>query len=187
MKNLLLVPELRDDLTFSLGTFSAQSLSYVDENDLLTEVRNFSNFLVEMDRISLSEQGQTEHGFLDFLFTYRREAGPAGTTANFSATDLLRCCTTRGSQRLLHSVFCLGGNVQSSSTTPCDGIGHLSTDVTSGVCAVILSYLVAHRVRRYGSVTGPKLNETMETHRRLVDLSELSEDTLWDDIGIVTG
>ena len=51
-----------------------------------------------------------ERGILNFLTTYRRHAGPAGNTADCSAIDLLKFPATRGSQRLLKSVFCLGGS-----------------------------------------------------------------------------
>ena len=148
-------------------------------------MRNFTDLLTGMNRIALSGQGQMERGFQDFVATYRRKLGPAVARADCSAIDLLRYCATRGFQRLLQSVFCFGGGIQIPTNTSCDGIGHLFSDVISGVCAVILSYLVAHRVRIYGSASGPLLEEIMESHTRLVDLTELSEDMLWDDIGIV--
>ena len=57
----------------------------------------------------------------------------------------------------------------------------------SNVCAVISGYLAASRVRSYGSVSGPLLEEVMESHRRLIDLAEITEEMLWDDIVIVAG
>ena len=110
-----------------------------------------------------------------------------GATVDGSATDLLRCCSTRGAQQLLQSVMCLSGGVPNSTSVSCDGVGYLSTDVTSGVCAVILSYIVSNQVRSYGSVSGPLLEEVMDADRRLIDLSELTEGMMWDDIGIVSG
>ena len=46
---------------------------------------------------------------------------------------------------------------------------------------------MAHRVRSYGSVSGPLLEEILDSYRILVDLSELSEDMLWYNIGIFAG
>ena len=99
--------------------------------------------------------------------------------------EMLQYSWTCGSQRLLQSVLRLVESVQCPTSAACDGIGRLSSDVTSRVCSVILSYLSAHRVCSYGTVSGPK--EILESHRRLVDLSDLSKGTLWDDIGIVAG
>ena len=87
----------------------------------------------------------------------------------------------------MQSIFCLGGGVQIPTNTSCDGIGPLSSDVTCEMCAIILSYVAAHRVRSYEIVSGPLLEEFLESHRRLVGLSDLSEDMLRDDIGIVAG
>ena len=140
-----------------------------------------------MGRISLVEQDRMELGFLEFIRAFRCEPRPAGATAEYSAVDLLRCCSSRGSQSLLQLVFCLGGVVQSTCNTICEGIGHLPSDVMSCVCAVISGYLSANHVRSYGSVSGPLLEEVMESHRRLVDLSEITEGMLWDDVGIVAG
>ena len=52
---------------------------------------------------------------------------------------------------------------------------------------MVQGYLVANHIRSYGSVSGPLLEEIMESHRRVVDLNELTESMLWDDIGIVAG
>ena len=100
---------------------------------------------------------------------------------------MLRCCSSRSAQNLLQSVFCLEGGVQGSRNTCCDGIGHLTSDVTSGVCSVMLGFLAATYVRSNGSVRGPLLEEVRESQRRLIDVSELNEGMLWDDIGIVVG
>ena len=64
-------------------------------------------------------------------------------------------------------------------------MGRLSGDVTSSVCATILSYLKAHQLRVYESVEGPLLDEVTEAIRRIVDLSGFTEELLWDDIGVV--
>ena len=187
VRNVLLLPGICDDLAFVRSVFSSPRLVCVAETDLVAEIRNFTGLLVEMGRISLVEQDRMELGFLEFIRAFRCEPRPAGATAEYSAVDLLRCCSSRGSQSLLRLVFCLGGVVQSTCNTICEGIGHLPSDVMSCVCAVISGYLSANHVRSYGSVSGPLLEEVMESHRRLVDLSEITEGMLWDDVGIVAG
>ena len=92
--------------------------------------------------------------FLEIIANFRRESRLSGSTSEYSAIDILRFCSSRGAQSLLQSVFCLGGGMQGTTNTFCDGIEHLSSDVTSGVCAVILGYLPANRVSSYGSVSG---------------------------------
>ena len=184
VKNVLLLPGIRDDLAF---VRSVSSLVCVAEADLLAEIHNFTGLLAEMGRISLVEQGQMELGFLEYTTAFRREPRPAGATADCSAVDLLRYCSSRGAQSLLQFVFCLGGGVQDTSNATWEGIGHRSSDVMSCICAVISGYLSANHVRSYGSVSEPLLEEVMESHRRLVDLAEITEDTLWDDVGIVAG
>ena len=121
------------------------------------------------------------------MTAFRREPRPAGTNSEYSAVDLLSYCSNRGAQSLLQLVFCLGGGVQSTCNTICEGIGHLPSDVMSCVCAVTSGYWSANHVRSYGSVSGPLLEEVMESHRRVVDLSEITEGMLWDDVGIVAG
>ena len=187
VKNVVTLPGLRDDLSFVRSVFSLPSLHFIAEDALLEEVRNFTDLLVEMNRISYSEQGQTERGFLEFIPNFRRDSKLAGNAVDYSAIDLLRCCSSRAAQNLLQSVLCLEGGVQSSCNTCCDEIGQLSSDVTSGVCSVILGYLAATHVRGYGSVSGPLLQGVRESQRRLIDLSEFNEGMLWDDIGIVVG
>ena len=145
--------------TLGRCVFSLPSLRFIAEDALLEEMRNLTDLLVEMNRISYSEQGQMERGFLEFIANFRRDSRPAGTSVEFLAIDLLRCCSSRGAQNLLQSVLCLEGGVQSSRNTCCDGIGHLTSDVTSGVCSVILGYLAASHVRSYGSVSGLLLEE----------------------------
>ena len=187
VKNILLLPGVRDDLSFVRWVFSLPSLNVLPKDALLSEIRVFTNLLVELGRISLAEQGHMKRGFLEFISEFCRLFGASGSDVNLSVIDLLRCCRNRGSQDLLRSVFCLDGGLQNSNSLLCDGIGHLSDEITSGVCAVVHGYLAANHIRSYGSVSGPLLEEVIESHRRAVDLNELTENMLWDDIGIVAG
>ena len=63
----------------------------------------------------------------------------------------------------------------------------MTSDLTNSVCATILSYLKTHHIRTYESVSGPLLEEVVEANVRIVDLTEFTEEKLWNDIGIVTG
>ena len=187
VKNIISLPGVRDDLSFVRGVFSLPSLNVLPEDALLSEIRVFTNLLIELGRISLAEQGHMERGFLEFVSDFRRVFGASGSSVNLSVIDLLRCCRNRGSQNLLRSIFCLDGRPHNSNSLLCGGIGHLSDEVTSGVCDVVQGYLAANHIRSYGSVSGPLLEEIMESHQRVVDLNELTESMLWDDIGIVAG
>ena len=64
-------------------------------------------------------------------------------------------------------------------------VGQLSSDVTTSVCSSILSFFKSHSVRNYESVSGPMLYEVYESFGRLTVLPELTEDMLWDDVGVV--
>ena len=78
VKKILLLPGIRDDLSFALGVFSRPSLSYIAEENLPDEVHNFTDLLKEVGRISFSEQSHMERGFLDFIAIYRRVSRPGG-------------------------------------------------------------------------------------------------------------
>ena len=56
VKNVLLLPGIRDDLAFVQSVFSSPRLVCVEESVLLAEIRNFTGSLVEMEWISLVEQ-----------------------------------------------------------------------------------------------------------------------------------
>ena len=48
-----------------------------------------------------------------------------------------------------------------------------------------MSFLKAHRIRRYESVSGPFLEEIAESFGRFTTLSDVTDDMLWDDVGVV--
>ena len=57
--------------------------------------------------------------------------------------------------------------------------------MTTNVCSSILSYLKTHSIRQFESVSGPLLEDIVESTTHFTDLSELSEEMLWDDVGVV--
>ena len=109
VKNIISLPGVRDDLSFVRGVFSLPSVNVLPEDALLSEIRVFTNLLVELSRISLAEQGHMERGFLEFVSDFRRLFGASGSNVNLSVIDLLRCCRNRGSQNLLRSIYFLDG------------------------------------------------------------------------------
>ena len=54
-------------------------------------------------------------------------------------------------------------------------------------CAELVGrdFLKAHCIRTYESVSGPLLEELSEAFGRFTTLSDVSEDLLWDDVGVV--
>ena len=51
----------------------------------------------------------------------------------------------------------------------------------------MLSYLTSQNIRSIDSISGELLSETVDANKRLVELSDLTEESLWDDVGIVAG
>ena len=109
-------------------------------------------------------------------------ASPASTELG-----LLRACVSEASVRFLRFLLCLCERPHFQLATKCIAVGQLSSDVTSGICASILRYLKALRVRNYESVSGLLLEEMVEASGRLVDIPGFIEEMLWDDIGMVGG
>ena len=64
-------------------------------------------------------------------------------------------------------------------------MGLLRGNATTSVFASILSFLKSHCVRHFESVSGPLLEEICDAMSRFTVLSEMTEDMLWDDVGIV--
>ena len=120
-----------------------------------------------------------------FVSNYRALVGPSVVSTAGSEIDLLRACDSEASVRFLRFLLCLCESPQFLLETKCVEVGRLSDDVTSSVCATVLSYLKAHQLRVYESVGGPLLDEVTEAIGRIVDLSGFTEELLWDDIGVV--
>ena len=81
--------------------------------------------------------------------------------------------------------MCLSGSPFFPASLSCVSVGLLRRSVTSSVCASILSFLKAHCIRHSDSVSGPLLEEIGDAMSRFTVLSEMTEDMLWDDVGVV--
>ena len=83
--------------------------------------------------------------------------------------------------------MCLGETPVFPSGVRCASVGGLSSDVATSVCSSILSYLKTHSVRQFESVSGPLLQDVVESTGHFTDLADLTEEMLWDDVGVVAG
>ena len=81
--------------------------------------------------------------------------------------------------------MCLSGSPVFPANLSCVSVGLLSGNATTSVCASILSFLKSHCVRRFESVSGPLLEEGCDAMSRFTVLWEMTEDMLWDEVGIV--
>ena len=102
-----------------------------------------------------------------------------------SAVKILRACDSVSAQRLFRFLMCLNESPLFPLRTVCNRVGQLQSDITTSVCSSVLSFLKAHCIRTYESVSGPLLEELSEAFGQFTTLSDVSEDLLWDDVGVV--
>ena len=126
-----------------------------------------------------------DRGFPLFLERYRRLVVDVSIEDAGSAVEIFRVCDSAPVRRLFRYLMCLNESPLLPMGASCLEVGQLSSDVTTSVCSSILSYLRSHSVRNFESVSGPILEEICESFGRFTVLSELSEDMLWDDVGVV--
>ena len=81
--------------------------------------------------------------------------------------------------------MCLSGSPLFPASLSCVSVGLLRRSVTSSVCASVLGFLKAHCFRHSDSVSGPLLEEIGDAMSRFTVLSEMTEDRIWDDVGVV--
>ena len=119
------------------------------------------------------------------MTNYRRDATDVALDSCSSAVDILRACDTVHSQRLFRFLMCLSGSPLFPANLSCVSVGLLRGKATTSVCASILSFLKSHCVRHFESVSSPLLEEIGDAMSRFTVLSEMTEEMLWDDVGIV--
>ena len=81
-------------------------------------------------------------------------------------------------------LMCLGETYVFPAGVSCVSVGGLSSDVTTSVCSSILSYLRTHSIRLFETVSGPLLEEVTESIGHFTALADLTEEMLWDDVGV---
>ena len=140
---------------------------------------------MDLNRIGLAEKRRLDRSFATFLTTFRRLAVDVSVESASSPVGIIRACDNVVSQRLMRFLMCWGEIPLFPANVSCVGVGELSSDVTTSVCSSILSYLEARHVRHLDSVSGPLVEDVMDSTGLLTALSELTEDMLWDDVGVV--
>ena len=185
VEEVLQIRGMKESVSFHLSVCCPAVLLCGDANVLASEVEQFTELLIDLRRISTSEKRQMDGSFRSFLTNFRRGATDVAVDSCSSAVDILRACDNLHSQRLFRFLMCLGGSPLFPGTLSCVGVGQLRANVTTSVCATILSFLKTHCVRQFESVSGPLVEEVVDAISRFTVLSELTEEMLWDDVGVV--
>ena len=176
---------MREAVTFHLSLCCPAVLLFGETAVLTNEVERFTELLMDIRRINMSETRCLDGSFRAFLNNYRRDATDAAIDSCSSAVDILRACDTVHSQRLFRLLTCLSGSPLFPAILSFVSVGLLPGNATTSVCASILSFLKSHCVRRFESVSGALLEEVCDAMSRFTVLSEMTGDMLWDDVGIV--
>ena len=185
VEDILSCHGMREAVTYHLSLCCPAVLLSGETAVLTNEVEQFTELLMDLRRINVSEKRRLDGSFRAFLANYRRDATDAAIDSCSSAVDILPACDTVHSQRLFHFLMCLSGSPLFPANLSCVSVGLLSGNVTTSVCASILSFLKSHCVSRFENVSGPLLEEVCDAMSRFTVLSEMTEDMLWDDVGIV--
>ena len=69
-KDYLLNPSLLEEVNVLLSVINPVALRRAESNYLSKEVRTCTALSIDPNRITLSEQGQSEHGFITFVAAY---------------------------------------------------------------------------------------------------------------------
>ena len=182
---VLNVKGLKDEVTFHLSICCPVILAEAEAELVVQEASRFTELLLELKRITSAERRRMDRDMPNFVAKYRSLVSPEVLATAGTEIDLFRACARESSVRFLRFLLCLCESPQFPLATKCVQVGHMSSDVTSSVCATVVSYLKAHRIRLYESVEGPLLDEVSEAVGRITDLSDFTEELLWDDIGII--
>ena len=140
---------------------------------------------MELRRVTVVEKRRLDSSFPLFLANFRRIATGVTSDSASSSVEILRACDGVPAQRLFRYLMCLNESPLLPLRTVCGSVGYLRSDITTSVCSNVLSFLKAHCIRSYESVSGPLLKEIAESFGRFTTLSDVTEDMLWDDVGVV--
>ena len=184
-EEMLSVNGVREEVTFHLSVGCPAVLLQGDVPVLQREVERFTALLVDLKRIGPAEKTQMDGSFAAFVTNFRQSSIDVPVDSASVAVDILRACGKASCQRFFRYLMCLSEAPLFPLDVSCASVGGLSSDVTTSVCSSILSYLKTHSVRQFESVSGPLLEDIVESTSHFTDLSELSEEMLWDDVGVV--
>ena len=182
---LLSVDGMREEMTFNLSVCCPALLLAGDVSLLSEEVSHFTKLLLDLRRVTALEKSRMDRSFPSFLERFRNMASSVYINDACSAVEIFRVCNSVPMRQLFRYLMCLSESPLMPLSTGCVEVGQLSSDVTTSVCSSILSFLKSHSVRNYESVSGPLLEEVCESFGRFTATSELTENMLWDDVGVV--
>ena len=174
---------VKEEMTFHLSVCFPALLLAGDEVVLSEEVEHFTGLLMDLNRVTAVEKRRMDMSFPLFSERFRSVATSVSIDGASSAVEILRVCVSVPARQLFRYLMCL--NESPLLPLGCVQVGQLSSDVTTSVCSSILSFFKSHSVRNYEIVSGPLLDEVCESFGRLTVLPELTEDMLWDDVGVV--
>ena len=182
---ILGVRGMKEDVTFHMSVCCPALLLLGDPDVLSAEVNLFTDLLVDLRRVTAVEKRRLDSSFPVFLAKFRQITTDVTSDSASSAVKILRACDSVPAQRLFRFLMCLNESPLFPLRTVCNSVGQLRSDITTSVCSSVLSFLKAHCIRTYDSVSGPLLEELSESFERFTTLSDVSEDLLWDDVGVV--
>ena len=176
---------MEEDVTFHMSVCCPALLLLGDPDVLSAEVNQFTDLLVDLRRVTAVEKRRLDWSFPVFLAKFRQITTDVTSDSASSAVKIQRACDSVPAQRLFRFLMCLNESPLFPLRTVCSSVGQLRSDITTSVCSSVLSFLKAHCIRTYDSVSGPLLEELSESFEQFATLSDVSEDLLWDDVGVV--
>ena len=185
VEEMLAVTGVREEVTFHLSVGCPAVVLQGDVPVLQREVERFTALLMDLKRIGPAEKRQMDGSFVAFVTNFRQSSIDVPVDSASVVVDILRACGNASCQRFFRYLMCLSEAPLFPLDVSCVSVGGLSSDVTTSVCSSILSYLKTHSVRQFESVSGSLLEDIVESTSHFTDLSDLSEEMLSDDVGVV--
>ena len=176
---------MKEEVTFHMSVCCPALLLLGDPEVLSVEVGHFTDLLMDLRRVTVVEKKRMDRSFPVFLANFRRITTDVTSDSASSAVKIMRACESVPAQRLFRYLMCLNESPPFPLRSLCDGVGELRSDITTSVCSSNLSFLKAHCIRTYDSVSGPLLGEIAESFGRFTTLPGVTEEMLWDDVGVV--
>ena len=176
---------MKEDVIFHMSVCCPALLLLGDPDVLSAEVNLFTDLLIGLRRVTAVEEKRLDRSFPVFLAKFRQITIDVTSDSASSVVKVLRACDSVPAQRLFRFLMCLNESPLFLLRTVCNQVGQLRSDITISVCSSVLSFLKVHCIRTYESVSGPSLEELSESFGQFMTLSDVSEDMLWDDVGVV--
>ena len=176
---------MKEDVTFHMSVCCPALLLLGDPDVLSAEINLLTDLLVDLRRVTAVKKKRLDRSFPVFLAKFRQITTDVTSDSASSAVKILRACDSVPAEPLFRFLMCLNESPLFPLRTVCNHVGQLRSDITTSVCSSVLSFLKAHCIRTYESVSGPIMEELSESFGRFTTPSDVSEDMLWDDVGVV--